>query len=65
MNTNNSGIFDSITELCEKFEKDRGKIKHVRSKCYELLLGKRTSKIKKSEGTSYTITQKLEYIIIK
>lgn len=49
MNTNNSGIFDLITELCEKFEKDPCRIKQRRSKCYELLLGKRTLKVKKSE----------------
>ncbi|XP_044759477.1 gamma-tubulin complex component 6 [Coccinella septempunctata] len=47
MNNNNSGIFDLITELCEKFEKNPSKIKNVRSKCYEVLLGKRTIRIEK------------------
>lgn len=49
MNNNKSGILDLITELCEKYERDPSKVKDRRSKCYELLLGKRKIKFKKSE----------------
>ncbi|XP_045477666.1 gamma-tubulin complex component 6 [Harmonia axyridis] len=47
MNNNKSGILDLITELCEKYERDPSKVKDRRSKCYELLLGKRKIKFKK------------------
>lgn len=42
-------VFDLITELCEKFTNEPYKIKEKRSKCYEILLGKRRPNDK--EGT--------------
>lgn len=39
--------FQLITSLCEKFYNDPDKIKESRSKCFEILLGKRKPKHKK------------------
>ncbi|KAK9887922.1 hypothetical protein WA026_000224 [Henosepilachna vigintioctopunctata] len=44
---NSLGIFDLISSLCEKFSQDPSRVKLLRSKCYEVLLRKRTPVIKK------------------
>ncbi|KAG5898433.1 hypothetical protein JTB14_036516 [Gonioctena quinquepunctata] len=44
---NADGVFNLITSLCEKFHNEPHKIKSSRTKCYEILLGKRISTHKK------------------
>ncbi|CAH0564249.1 unnamed protein product [Brassicogethes aeneus] len=40
MDNKEESIFQLVSQLCEKFVKDRSKISKSRSKCYEILLGK-------------------------
>ncbi|KAJ8949056.1 hypothetical protein NQ318_016958 [Aromia moschata] len=48
MDENNAdSVFKLITNLCEKFHDNPDKIKKSRSKCYEILLGKRIPKYQK------------------
>ncbi|KAJ8981891.1 hypothetical protein NQ317_007283 [Molorchus minor] len=48
MDEDNTDVFKLITSLCEKFHQNPDKVKKSRSKCYEILLGKRIPKHKKS-----------------
>lgn len=44
---NNDSAYKLITSLCEKFYSDPDKIKKSRSRCFEILLGKRKPRYRK------------------
>lgn len=44
-----NSVFKLLTNLCEEFHTSPEDIKSSRSKCYEILLGKRNVKFKKGK----------------